>query len=60
MFEPYPPFETSLIKLVTAVEYQSNWDWNLTLDNPASTGLAVNGLLLPDLSHMCVQSQSIW
>lgn len=50
MFEPYPPFETSLIKLVTAVEYQSNWDWNLTLDNPASTGLAVNGLLLLDFT----------
>lgn len=51
MFEPYPPFETSLNKLVPAVDYQRNLDWTPTLDNPASTELAVNRLLLPDLAR---------
>lgn len=57
MFEPYPPFQTSLIKLVPASKYQSNWDWKLTLDKPASIELAVRGLLLSD-SARCVLNHS--
>lgn len=57
MFEPYPPFQTSLIKLVPASKYQSNWDWKLTLDKPASIELAVRGLLLSDLAR-CVLNHS--
>lgn len=57
MFEPYPPFQNSLIKLVPAAKYQGNLDWNLTLDKPASIELAVKGLLLPYLAR-CVFNHS--
>lgn len=59
MFEPYPPFETSLIKLVPAAGYQTNLDWNLALDKPASTELAVKGLLLSDLAT-CAFNNSLF